>query len=106
MPEDGGDVDGGAFGRAQPQPQRLYIDVNQRRYATHQVEGMRGSKHVKERTARISGYVDAGFFQLVPGNGLSRQEEDSERGGDGPPQIKPTAIAGSQGASRLIQNHA
>ena len=63
MPEDRGHVDRGAFRRAQSQPQRLHVDVNQRHHAAEQMQRMRRGQHVKEGARRIRGARGAGALR-------------------------------------------
>ena len=103
MPEDGGDVDGGALGRAQPQPQRLHIDVDQR--ARRRPAGGRRARRSARKKTNCSDWWRRRRRRASTDSrpALAHQEENAEDRGGGPPAVELAAVAGLQRAARQVE---
>src|ERR1035437_8383383 len=99
MPEDRGDIDGGALAWSQTEPPVLSIVIEQRADSAQQIDRVSHTQHVEKRTARIGGNEDAGGVQLLPGEGLPGKKEHAESGVGGPPAVEPGARAGFERAA-------
>src|ERR1035441_2540049 len=106
MPENRADIDDGALGGPETEPQGLYIDIDQRGESAQQMERVGDGQHVKKGTARIAGNEDAGGIQLTPGQRLSPEKKEAERGSGGPPAVELRALARFQRAAGPIESHA
>src|SRR5450759_1886055 len=98
MPEDRADIDGGALGGSETEPQGLYIDIEQRADSAQQMDRVGHTQHVEKGTARIGGNEDARGVQPIPGEGLPGEEEHAESGAGGTPAVEPGARAGFERA--------
>src|SRR5260370_42678956 len=106
MPEDRADIDGGALGRPETEPQRLHIDIEQRTDATQQVDRVGDGQHEEKGTAWICGNEDIRGVQLIPGKDLPAEEEYAEYGPGCPPAVELGATVGFERAAGHFQGNA
>src|SRR3954453_4821100 len=106
MPKDRTDIDGGALGGSQTEPQGLHIDIKERADSAQEVGCVSDGQHVKKRTARIRGNEYARRIQLTPGESLTAEEKHAESGTGRPPAVEPGATAMLERAARHLQRHA